>query len=171
MIDTPSLSTIDDWLFSPAMLADPYPFYRHLREAAPIYWSEKWQVWVLTRYADVAQAMRDERLSYHEKMNSFFNQLPASSQRDIDMLNQHISSWLGHHDPPDHTRMRALISKAFAPRLIHTMRGRTEQTASDLLAGIPSSESFDLIRDFALPLPAITIAGILGVPAEDYPRF
>jgi cytochrome P450 len=171
MIDTLSLSTIDDWLFSPAMLANPYPFYRRLRETAPIYWSEKWQVWVLTRYADVAPAMRDERLSYHEKMNSFFSQLPDSSQHDLDMLNQHISGWLGHHDPPDHTRMRALISKAFAPRLIHAMRDRIEQTASELLAALESKECFDLIREFALPLPAITIAGILGVPPEDYPRF
>src|SRR5688572_2855312 len=117
MIDALPLSTIDDWLISRAMIANPYPFYRQLRETAPIYWSEKWQVWVLTRYADVALAMRDERLSYHEKMISFFSQLPASSQGDLEILIQHISGWLGHHDPPDHTRMRALISKAFAPRL------------------------------------------------------
>ena len=161
----------DDWLFSAEMMSNPYPFYHRLRETAPIYWSERWQVWVLTRYADVSRAMRDERLSYHEKMNSFFDQLPAASQYDLEILNQHISSWLGHQDPPDHTRMRALVSKAFAPKLIHTMREQIEQTAADLLAEITPTQPFDLIHQFALPLPARTIAGILGVPPEDYPQF
>jgi cytochrome P450 len=171
MINAFAHSVTDDWLFGAEMLADPYPFYQRLRETAPVYWSERWQVWVLTRYTDVIHAMRDERLSYHEKMNSFFDQLPPSSQHDLELLNQHISSWLGHQDPPDHTRMRALIGKAFAPRLIHTMRERIERTANDLLADITPTQPFDLMQAFAIPLPAITIAGILGVPPQDYSRF
>lgn len=160
-----------DTLFSPEMVADPYPFYHYLQQEDPIHWNEHWQTWVLTRYEDVVPAMQDRRISYHEKMKPFLSGLPAHVTQEIDAVERHVSSWLGHADPPDHTRLRALINKAFVPRLIENMRPRIEAQVDRLIDAVEARGGMDLIADFAYPLPASIIAEMLGVPADDHHRF
>jgi cytochrome P450 len=74
-------------------------------------------------------------------------------------------------DPPDHTRLRDLVGVAFTPRLVEHLRGRVQRLADELLDAAVSRGSADLVRDFALPLPATVIAEVLGVPAADRDRF
>jgi cytochrome P450 len=149
--------------FAPEVMADPYPYYRRMRDEDPVHWND-W-VWLLTRHADVAELLRDERFSADRRKSDRFVQPPPERRRPgLSML---VS------DPPDHTRLRNLVNKAFTPRVVERLRSRIEAISSDLLdrAEAARSETTDLVTDFAYPLPVIVIAELLGVPARDRLRF
>jgi len=160
----------------PQLLADPYPFYRTLRASNPVFRlpvgdAASPGVWLLTRHADVHAVLRDARFSVDRRR--------ARIIRDnIDRLP--IGMALGPEgglrtmlvmDPPDHTRVRGLVSKAFTPRRVAALRPRIEQIVEELLGEAGERGAMDLIADFAAPLPAIVIAELLGVPAEDHRKF
>ncbi|MBC7810249.1 MAG: cytochrome P450 [Burkholderiales bacterium] len=155
------------------MIADPYPYYHALQRDDPVHWNERLQIWVLTRYAEVAPAMRDERISYHEKMKPFLSKLPEALRLDLDEFERHVSTWLGHTDPPHHTRLRGLIHRAFVPRLMERMRLHIQTRVEGLINAVEAEGrgEMDVIWDFAYPLPASVIAEMLGVPAEDHQLF
>ena len=160
----------------PQLLADPYPFYAMLRATQPVFRlpvgeSTSPGVWLLTRHADVHSVLRDARFSVDRRR--------ARIVRD-NMDRLPIGMALGPEgglrtmlvmDPPDHTRVRGLVSKAFTPRRVAALRPRIEQIIDELLAEPVERGSMDLISDFAAPLPAIVIAELLGVPAEDHREF
>src|SRR5579859_8175008 len=110
----PAPSALDDLLVSPDLRLDPYPLYRRLRSEAPIFWSEHWQAWVLSRY-DVAASLKDkENLSSENRQGLLFNSLSEPQRQDLSPLRHYFAQKdvIGS-DPPDHTRMRALVQKAF----------------------------------------------------------
>ena len=131
----------------PEFVADPYPMYHRLRTDDPVHHSAL-GFWVLTRYDDVVAALRDPRLA-KEAIASFVAArfgapVPAMG---LSMLDR---------DPPDHTRLRGLVSKAFTPRVVEGLRPRIQQIVDGLLA---------------YPIPVIVICEMLGVPVEDHERF
>jgi cytochrome P450 len=149
---------------------DPYPFYRRLRERDPVHWSELVHGWVLTRHDDVQSLLRDPRCSAdRSRLTDFDIALDAMGGMGPagDVL---FESMLGK-DPPDHTRLRSIVSSAFTPQSIAGLRGRIEAITRDLLeeAGEPT-EPIDLIETVAYPLPVIVIAELLGVPTSDRDR-
>jgi len=146
----------------PEFVADPYPTYHRLRAEDPVHHSPL-GFWVLTRYDDVVAALRDPRLA-KEAIASFVAArfgapVPAMG---LSMLDR---------DPPDHTRLRGLVSKAFTPRVVEGLRPRIQQIVDGLLDRVKARGSMDLIEEFAYPIPVIVICEMLGVPVEDHERF
>jgi cytochrome P450 len=155
----------------PEYVRDPHPFLHRLRAHDPIHRSPVLGVWVLTRYADVHAALRDERFSAssrhwrnHERF--FFRQSLGGQS----LLAEAYGKWMLQLDPPDHTRLRALVNKAFTPRVVESLSGRIQQAVDRLLEPVIESANMDLVSDLAYPLPIIIIAELLGVPPEDHEK-
>ncbi len=153
--------------FSPEFQADPYPLYRRLRAEDPVHYVELpglelMGLWLLTRHADVTAVLRDERFSARKQLMSIVESSVAVRPLTSSMLVV---------DPPDHTRMRMLVTKAFTPRVIEGLRPRIQELVDAVLDGVAADGEMDVIRDLAYPLPVTVIAELLGVPAEDRERF
>ena len=163
--------SFDRHLLTPAYLANPYPYYHRLRREAPVYWSEAMGAWLLTRYRDAEAALHDPRLISGTRISAAVQQLPEAVQPEMQALQNHISTWMGFIDPPDHTRLRALVSNAFTPRMIRDLRPRIQAIVDELLDRVQEDGQMDAIADFAFPLPAIVIAEMLGLPPGDREQF
>jgi pimeloyl-[acyl-carrier protein] synthase len=152
--------------------ADPYPFYAQLRERDPIHRSYPASGWVLSRYDDILGVLGDRRFSSDERNWKRYARLRARALRAglPDLYEEKIASML-RVDPPDHTRLRTLVSKAFTPRAVERMRPRIEATVDELLSGLDGRREIELVRDFASPLPVAIIAEMLGIPIADRGRF
>jgi cytochrome P450 len=144
---------------TPEFLEDPYPTYARLRAEQPVYFSQTGDVW-LTRYADVQLALTDHR---------FGRSAPAYAARSKALGGEAIPPSMLFQNPPDHTRLRALVSRAFTPRTVERLRPRIVAIADALLER--AGDAFDLVEGFAFPLPAMVIAELLGVPSEDQAPF
>jgi cytochrome P450 PksS len=152
--------------------ANPYPFYARLRAEAPVHpvrLPDGQMAWLITRYDDVAAVLKDERLA-KDKLNA---QTPGQLARRpwVPAVLAPLARNMLDLDPPDHTRLRALVHRAFSPRLVEQMRPRVEALTAGLLDAALRGRRVDLIRDYALPIPATIIAEMLGVPAADRHRF
>jgi cytochrome P450 len=145
----------------PAVRRDPYPTYRALRMADPVHRSLLMDTWVLTRYDDVSLLLRDQRLSAERERWKGFQALDGQAP---------VASMLVV-DPPHHTRLRALVSRAFTPRTVERLRARIEAFVNDALDLAESRGGLELIGELAYPLPVTVIAEMLGVPPADWPRF
>src|SRR5689334_2341383 len=159
-------------LTSPAFKADPFPFYARLRAEAPVsrvVLASGIRPWLVTRYDDVALVLRDERFT--KDMAKAVAPGGVAPLPRMPAMFKPLSHHMLNADPPDHTRLRALVSRAFTPTLVEGMRGRVQVIADGLLDGIAGRTRWDLIRDYALPIPTTVIAEMLGVPAEDRHRF
>jgi pimeloyl-[acyl-carrier protein] synthase len=149
---------------APEFVADPYPTYHRLRAEDPVHQSPL-GFWVLTRYEDVVASLRDPRM-IKEPIAAFVAArfgLPAPPLgMGLSMLDR---------DPPDHTRLRGLVSKAFTPRVIEQLRPHIQQIVDGLLDRVQGDREMDLIEQFAYPLPVVVICEMLGVPVADHERF
>jgi cytochrome P450 len=163
-------------LASPAFKANPYPFYAGLRAGAPV-WSatlrDRRTAWLVTRYEDVAGVLKDDTFA-KDKLNAMDPEQRAKTPWVPGFLKPLERNMLDLDDP-DHARLRALVSKAFTPRIIERLRGRIEALCEELLDAMERERKresgTDLVAGYALPLPATVIAELLGVPAEDHARF
>lgn len=159
---TLSLRALGIDLLSPQFIADPYPFYDRLRAAQPILFDPDWNLWFFSAYEDIVSLLRDRRLGRD------LDEAPKPDpQTPFGWL--HANS-LMEKEPPDHTRLRGLVNKAFTPARVEALRPLIEQTAQRLLDGVIRRGEMDLLADFAEPLPVMAIADLLGVPPEAYPR-
>jgi len=149
---------VDLNLLAPAVLADPYPTLRRLRTEAPVHWDEPQRVWTIARYEDALFALREARI--------FSSAIHGGHGTALD-----TSSWFVFHDPPEHTRLRGLVTAAFTPLVVERLRPRVQAIVDGLLDSIAEAGGGDLIADFAFPLPAMVIADLLGVPTVDIDRF
>ncbi|MBM3801084.1 MAG: cytochrome P450 [Acidimicrobiia bacterium] len=161
----------DRVLLTPEYLADPYPFYQELRNKAPVYFSQRLNGWVLTRHSDVTAGLCDKRLISGQRVESFASHLPAAILQGMRPLYDHLGKWIGNMDPPDHTRLRALVNKAFTPRMVQDLGPSIEAIAFRLLDAAAGKGQMEFIRDFAYPLPATVIASMLGLPPGDQDQF
>jgi cytochrome P450 len=159
-------------LASPRFKADPYPFYARLRAEAPVWRTklpDKRTAWLVTRYEDVAGVLKDERFA-KDPLNAQDPEQRAERPWVPGFLKPLEQNMLDLDDP-DHRRLRSLVSKAFTPRLIERLRGRIEAICRELLDVMEREGRTELVRDYALPLPATVIAELLGIPAKDQRRF
>lgn len=166
---TPPPELLDRFdLTSPAFIADPYPVLAELREAAPIFWYEPSQQWMVTRWADVHAALRDRRLGriYTHRYTHAELGKPEPDPRWSDFIESERWSLL-NLEPPDHTRIRTLITKVFTPSAVAALRPQIAAEASTLLAACRERGRFDLIRDYAQPYSVAVICSMLGVPRAD----
>ena len=159
-------------LFDPAFKADPYPTYSELRTSAPVHritLPDGRGVWLVTRYDDVLAVLKDGRFVMNWRKVLTPEQLAQIPP--IPEVMEPLSRNMLDTDPPDHERLRALVSRAFTPRLIERMRPRVQARADALLDAVQDRGEMDLIDDYAFPLPITVIAELLGVPAEDRNSF
>jgi len=135
-----------------------------------VYFSPLLRGWILTRYSDIAAVLQDARFSVDRQQSKLFQRLGPlrGLQPDFALA---ITRNLLMLDPPDHTRLRRLVNKAFTPRRVEALRPRIQQIVEELLDAQAGKREMDLIHDLAYPLPVIVIAEMLGVPAEDRERF
>jgi len=170
-MSTPSPSA----LFGPGFLEDPYAVYAQLRRTSPGFRGPGpvdagAGVFVLTRYADVQHVLRDTAFSADRRLADVIQRNRARLSEEFLGEGGLFRSMLTM-DPPDHTRVRRLVSKAFTPRRVAALRSRIETITNGLLDEGVRNGKLDVMADLAAPLPAIVIAELLGVPAEDWPRF
>jgi cytochrome P450 len=158
----------DPW--SPDFVADPYPTYDELRRDAPVFFDEPTGQWVVTRHEDVNALLRDRRLgrSYlHVASHEEFGR-PAEPEFLAPFWNL-IRAGMLDVEPPDHTRLRRLVSKAFTPRMVEGLRARIRELAEELARGLAERGGGDLLAEVAEPLPVTVIAEMLGIPEADRP--
>jgi cytochrome P450 len=169
----------------PAWMADPYAVYARLRESTPVHRSPL-GFWVFTRHADCLSILRDRTVSSDTRNGD----LPVASggnrhtaapadmpqRRSVGRqpsMNEALDELIPFifRDPPDHTRMRGLVQKAFTPRVIQGLQPRIEQICTELLDAALQRREIDLVTDYAYPLPVQVITEILGVPPQDRTQF
>ena len=148
-------------LLDPAVLSDPYPLFHRLRTEDPVHWEADLEFWALTRYADAVYALREDSL-----LSSAIHDSPRPGGVGLSS-----ARWFVFLDPPRHTRLRALVHSAFTPQVVEGLRARIQAIVDELLDRAAEAGRLDLIADLGFPLPAIVIAELLGVPAEDRAQF
>jgi cytochrome P450 len=154
---------------APALRADPYPYLADLRARAPVHYAPALKGWAVLRHADVQRVMRDPRMSA-DKITPFYRALEPAQKSEVEILVEYLGRWLAFQDPPNHTRLRALIARAFTPKALATVRPNVEAVIDLLLADLDGRAHFDLVAEFANPLPAYVIMDMLGVPRTLLPQ-
>jgi cytochrome P450 len=146
--------------FSEEFFNDPYDLYRRLRDEAPVYYSERYGFYALSRFADVLAAHRDwEGFSSAHGVELFLlskDPEEIASYRNIIMM-----------DPPEHDRFRALVSRVFTPRAVTALEPMIRAVICSFLDRVDGASEFDAVADFAAPFPVEVISRMLGVPEED----
>jgi cytochrome P450 len=146
----------------PAFIADPYPFYRRLREEAPVFKARQ-GMWLLTRYEDVALSLRDRRFG-KDYAGTIRRRYGEDRMSEPTIAN--LAKTMLVIDPPDHTRLRGLVTKAFTARRIAEMRPRIAKLVNEQLDRVADKGAMDVIRDLAHRLPVIVICDMLGIPED-----
>jgi cytochrome P450 len=157
--------------FTPAALADPYPMYRALLRDNPVSWQSVMESWVFTRYADVDRILTHPATSADRaRARTRFSEMIEEQQRQFGRFSR--APTMLTSDPPEHTRLRRLVSKAFTPRAVENLRPRIQQIVDGLLDEAEErGGQMDLVTALGYPLPVIVIAELLGVPPEDRAKF
>jgi pimeloyl-[acyl-carrier protein] synthase len=158
----PSLSLYQ--LLDPAVLADPYPLYRRLRERDPVHWDPFLHTWVATRYADVVTVLHN----FSADRTPTPEQMKTMGLGSIAPIAQVMVKQMLFMDAPAHTRLRKLCSTAFTPRRVDAMAARIQGIADRLIDPFIARGGMDVVGDFANPFPAIVAAELLGVPETDH---
>ncbi len=168
MLDTTKISLAD-----PQFKANPYPLYTRLRTDAPVcrvrFTPKGGFTWLITRYDDVVSVLRDPRLSSDRRRNHS-GKVPVRLKLLYKIFGPVIDNMLGS-DEPDHTRLRTLVHKAFTQKRVEQLRDRIELLTRDIISNCLEKKTFDLVSDYALPIPTTIIGEMLGVPPRDKLRF
>jgi cytochrome P450 len=151
----------------PAFIADPYPFYHRLREAAPVFKTPQ-GFWLLTRYDDVALSLRDKRFG-KDFAGNIHRRYGTDRMKEPVIAN--LAKTMLVLDPPDHTRLRSLVTKAFTARRVADMRPRIRRLVDQQLDRVVDKGSMDVILDLAHRLPVIVICDMLGIPEDHRDAF
>ncbi|MGW0845228.1 cytochrome P450 family protein [Streptomyces sp. NPDC002787] len=160
-------------LFTWEFATNPYPAYAWLRDHAPVHRTQLpsgVEAWLVTRYGDAKQALADARLS----KNPAHHDEPAHAKGKTGIPGERKAELMTHLlniDPPDHTRLRRLVSKAFTPRRVAEFAPRVQELTDHLIDQFAQKGEADLIHEFAFPLPIYAICDMLGVPREDQDDF
>ena len=153
--------------FSPEFLRNPYPSFELLRENQPLM-KTPLGFWVASRYADVQMILKDRRFG-----KGFEERMKMRNGDDVfdTPVYANMRTWMLVQDPPDHSRLRGLVSKAFTARRIEGLRPQIQSLVDELLDRVAPRGRMDFIRDFAYPLPVNVICDMLGIPQEDRSHF
>lgn len=178
-IGSETLKTLDIDQFDPAepaLKVDPYPIYRRYREKDPVHWGRSSLAgyagaWYIFGHDDTISVLKDPRFGKARRSVAFDSDQSESSQAPPvpDAARTFFTTarqWLVHRDPPDHTRLRAVLKHQFTPAAVGRMRPRIAQIAHELLDGLAEQGGAELISEFAFPLPVYVIAEMLGLPED-----
>ena len=131
-----STASLDDALASPEFLADPYPIFTRFRAESPVHWVEPWNCWLVTRGADIDATIRDtRRFKSSDRVTRVIESTPGFSHDRLGALHENFRVGMAQTDPPDHTRVRGLVSAAFTPRRIESLRTRIQELVNGVSLG------------------------------------
>jgi pimeloyl-[acyl-carrier protein] synthase len=166
----PTSDTLEFNPFLPEVREDPYPLYHRLRAEDPVHRSPL-DIWVLTRHADVLALLRDPRTSRDPRRSQRIEALRASTDIVAVLAAEEAAPSMLFVDPPDHTRLRSLVNKAFTPAAVGRLRPRVEAIVAGLLDRVAGAGAMDVVEDLAYPLPVTVICELFGVPEADWDQF
>ena len=166
-------SKIQDDMFTPQVIADPYTYYGRIRDEDPVHWNETYELWVVTRHDDLVWLTR-----HHELFSSavFKNDprppYPAIDESDLGLYD-YVRNYQGdqfiQHDRPEHLEMRKVVHGYFTPKSMEAWRPFVQKAVRELLDAAEEKGKMDVMRDLATPLPVLVIAEMMGVPEKDRP--
>jgi len=164
---------IQDDLFTPDVIANPYAYYGQLRDEDPVHWNPSYELWMITRHDDLVWLTR-----HHELFSSavFRNDprpaYPPINESDLGLY-EYVRNYQGdqfiQHDRPEHLEMRRVMHSYFTPKSMEAWRPFVREAVKELLDEAEEKGSMDVMRDLATPLPVLVIAEMMGVPKSDRP--
>ncbi|UQA56893.1 cytochrome P450 [Polyangium aurulentum] len=153
-------------LLAPEAARNPHPLLHALRAEQPVHWSPQLHGWVITRHADICNALKAPEL-VAGPMTMQFERIPEDTRRQLTPLRDSVNMWMGHTTTEGHLRFQALLKRYFTPRTVEDFRPRIQALTDSLLDAVAAKGSFELVMDLAIPLPSMVIAEMLGVPLTD----
>jgi len=167
-------TVVQDDMFTPDVIADPYTYYGRLRDEDPVHWNETYALWVVTRHDDVTWLTRhNELFSSAVFKNDPRPAYPAIDESDLGLY-EYVKNYQAdqfiQHDRPEHLDMRKIVHGYFTPKAMESWRPFVVDAVKELLDAAEEKGSMDVMRDLATPLPVLVIAQMMGVPAEDRPH-
>ena len=150
---------------------DAYEIYKESRKKQPILFVNQVEIgkeWLITRYEDALPLLKDNRLK--KDWTNVFSQDTKNMYLSVDN-SDHLTTHMLNSDPPNHSRLRSLVQKAFTPKMIAQLDGRIQRIADDLISNIERKGTLNLVDDYSFPLPIIVISEMLGIPKEDQAKF
>jgi len=161
-------TNLDHLLLATDFHVQPYAAYRQLREEAPVYWSEAWQAWLITRHDHAVEVLRQpEVFSSAGRFKSLFEQFRGEQAAALIPIREHFATGIISSDPPTHTRIRKLIRLGFTPRVVARLESTIRRLVDELLDEVADVGRMDVVEHLAYPLPVTVIAELLGFPRED----
>ena len=147
---------------------DPASVYERMRESEPVHWNRRRQMWYLTRYADVVALLKDRQ---HFSAAAWQAARPHMEQAKSDVSREFVGGTMLTNEAPDHTRLRRPANPSFLPKAISGLEPTIEKIADRLLDAVSDRDRWDVIADFASPLPVLVMAALLGIPEQDEQEF
>ncbi len=164
-------TAINDDLFTPDVIDDPYGYFGHLREADPVHWNELYELWLITRYDDLVWLTRHPELFssavWKRDPRGAYPAIDESDQGLYQYIREFFAEWFIQHDRPDHTDMRKVVHSYFTPKQQEMWRPMVIDAVNVLLDEAEEKGWMDVMHDFATPLPLLVIAQMMGMPNQD----
>ena len=157
---------LEEQFLTPEFFANPYPLYRRLLDEAPVAWSDKARAWLVCGFDDVTAGLSDARLSSGLRIPTLAQTLRAKTRERDALALDCLARMMAFRDPPAHTRLRRIVSRAFTARRVADLEGQVQELVDALVAQFPRDETFDLVTALTFPLPALVICRLLGIPEE-----
>jgi cytochrome P450 len=151
---------------SPQYYLNPYPTLRQMQDQSGIVFNKQINAWIITGYDLVEEGLHSDLLNASERMTVAASHFSAEERAQYSEIITVLNNWIVFQDPPNHTRLRRLISKSFTPRTVAALEPEIEVLVNDLLNETQKDESFDLVSQFSFHLPAAVICLLLGIPLE-----
>ncbi len=164
-MQTTQSSSVENFL-STEYFQNPYPIYRELLDSTPIFWSEKARAWIVSPFKEVEEGLHLEVFTQKQRMLKASSHFTPEELAKMPHILTNLSNWVVFQDPPEHTRLRRLISKSFTPRSINALEPKIEAIVSNLLDKAMKNDTFNLVDEFSFQLPAMVICELLGMPLE-----
>jgi cytochrome P450 len=163
----------DKLIITPEFIADPYAIMHRMREEDPVYWSDAIGGWVMTGYDDICVSFKDTaHFSNENRLGKAMAYLTSEKQANYKPFADHYATKsLLHSDPPDHTRMKTVVTREFNSKVVEQMKPSIKKTVDELIDAALAKGEMDVVHELASPLPISVIAQILGVPRSDHHLF
>jgi cytochrome P450 len=163
---SPQPPWLDEEFLTPEFFVNPYRLYGRLLDDAPVAWSEKARAWLVCGFDDVVAGLSDDRLSSGRRIPALASALsPEARERDARALDC-MALMMAFRDPPAHTRLRKIVSRAFTARRVADLERQVQELVDTLVDQFPRGDAFDLVAALTFPLPALVICRLLGIPEE-----
>ena len=152
------------------VIEDPYSEFNRLREEAPVHWDPQSNAWLVSSYSAIAEVLRQPTVFASDRATFYSHYLPKERKDFYQVVFDVYPRWMAGNDPPVHDHMRRIVNSNWTPGKIQNLRGQIRSTIDSLLDGLPGDSTVDLLEAFAVPLPAIIISSVIGVPESDWPH-